>query len=499
MGYVLGLDLGTSALKGLLVNQKGERVQAVSVSYPLIQSQSNYSEQNPLDWIIACEQVLQQLMDTVADFEQELQGISVSGQMHGLVVLDKQGKVLRPAILWNDTRTTHECQIIEEKLGEELIDITKNKALEGFTLPKIVWVQQHEPEIWQQVRYILLPKDYLNYWLTGHIVTEWTDASGTLLVDLEKLDWSSTILEQFQISKELLPKIYQSMDRIGNVQEEIAVKFKFRQKVQVFAGGADNACAAVGAGILSSERGLLSIGTSGVILAYIDQIGCHHQGAFHLFKHCQPEAYYAMGVTLSAGYSLNWIKTLVAPDTPYEELLQAVEHIEVGAERLLFAPYIMGERTPYADSMIRGAFIGLDARHTSQHLIRSVMEGVVFSLNDCKQLVEQKMSTPLNSLVSVGGGAKSKVWLQIQADILNVPIYTLSVEEGPGMGAAILAAVGLDWFDSLGECWQKWVQYDEVIYPKSENVEKYQKLYEIYQLIYNSVRELNQQLNNYGK
>ena len=490
MGYVLGIDLGTSSLKGLLMNKKGEVIAFAGADYPLIHPKKGYSEQNGEEWIRACEFVFSELSKKVDDFKEELEGIAISGQMHGLVTLDENYNTVRPAILWNDTRTTAQCAEIMEDFGERLIEITKNKALEGFTLPKILWMKEEEPGLWEKTAHIMLPKDYLIFRLTGELATDYSDAAGTLLLDVAAKKWSDEVLKKYNIDDNILPKLYNSIDCVGIVNREYKEKFGLKKEVKVMGGGADNACAAVGSGIIGNGLGMVSIGTSGVFLSYEDEAHSHYHGQLHLFNHGIPEAYYSMGVTLAAGHSLNWFKETFAPNESFEELLLDVDSIPVGSDGLLFAPYIVGERTPYADSKVRGSFTRIDTTHTRAHFARAVLEGITFSLRDSKELMTGLTGRQFDKILSVGGGSKNKDWLQIQADIFDTEIITLTTEQGPGLGAAMMAAVGLNWFANLNECAKTFVQYKSAALPKSENVEKYNEVYKSYRKIYGATKDL---------
>ena len=490
MAYVLGLDLGTSSLKGLLMNEKGESCGTATADYPLLHPASGYSEQDPAEWIRACEIVFETLKAAVPDFTEELQGISFSGQMHSLVVLNDEQEVLRPAILWNDVRTSAQCAKIMATFGDDLLAITQNIALEGFTLPKILWIQENEPEIWQEVRHLLLPKDYLGFWLTGQQHMDYSDAAGTLLLDVAEKEWSTEILNQFAIPATYLPPLIDSQGKTGVIRPALRQHFGFKHEVQVFAGGADNACAAIGAGILEVETGMVSIGTSGVFLSYEDTKIPHYAGQLHLFNHGIKDRYYSMGVTLAAGHSLSWFKETFAKDLSFEELLAGVGNIGPGANGLLFTPYIVGERTPHVDSRVRGSFIGIDTTHTLSHFSRAVLEGITFSLKDSQQLMETIAGKTFDKIISVGGGAKNPEWLQIQADIFGTEILCLEVEEGPGLGAAMLAATGLGWFANLQESSDTFVSYKKGASPIPANVEKYQKIYETYQKVYAATKDI---------
>lgn len=497
MKYVIGIDLGTSAVKLLLVNQLGEVCHEVTKSYPLIQEKSGYSEQNPDHWV---EQTIAGLKELVRVFPGEvdnIEGISFSGQMHGLVLLDDENQVLRNAILWNDTRTTDQCKEIEAKVGKEkLLHITKNVALEGFTLPKILWVKEHEPDIFQKTKVFLLPKDYVRFRLTGNIHSEYSDAAGTLLLDINSKNWSKDICDILDIPISICPPLVASHEQTGTITKEIAKATGLSPTTKVFAGGADNACGAIGAGILSEGKTMCSIGTSGVVLSYEDKGDLDFKGKVHYFNHGVENAFYTMGVTLAAGYSLSWFKDTFAKDIDYDELLSGISEVPVGSNGLLFTPYLVGERTPHASSTIRGSFIGIDSNHSITDFTRSVIEGITFSLNESIEIFRQNGKT-IDTVVSIGGGAKNPTWLQIQADIFNVPIVKLESEQGPGMGAAMLAAYGCGWFESLQECAKSFVRISDTIYPIRENVNRYQHLFELYKQIYAQTKELSKELSEY--
>ena len=493
MGYVLGLDLGTSSLKGLLVNKKGDLVYSTSADYPLIQPQKGYSEQNPEEWFQAAITVLEATLTAIPDARDQLEAISFSGQMHSLVLLDEADQVVRNAILWNDVRTTQQCERIKETLGDKLIPITKNKALEGFTLPKILWVQEEEAENFKKAKTFLLPKDYLGFRLTGSKQMEYSDAAGTLLLDINQKAWSQDILKAFDLASDFCPKLVESADKIGNLTETISQQLGLKQAVAVYAGGADNASAALGAGIISSDVGMVSIGTSGVFLSY-EEAGKDYGGDLHYFFHVLKDAYYSMGVTLAAGHSLSWFKETFAKEESFEELLKDIHQVEAGANGLLFMPYISGERTPYTDSQIRGSFLGMDSGHKRQHFARAVLEGITFSLKDSQHLMETRAGKTFEKIVSVGGGAKNPDWLQMQADIFNAKIVTLKTEQGPGMGAVMLAALGQGWFDSVEDCVAAFVEESQTYYPNPEQVKRYEAVYAIYQQGYEATKTISHQL-----
>lgn len=490
MGYVLGLDLGTGSLKGIVVNKKGELVAQATADYPLFTPSPGFSEQNPDHWLEAADKVISHLVQHNPELKDKLEGISMSGQMHSLVLLDKDDKVVRDAILWNDVRTTKQCRQIENQLGDSLLKITKNRALEGFTLPKILWVKENEPDNWKKSETFLLPKDYLGYWLTGTKHMDYSDAAGTLMLDIENRQWSSEIFSAFDISLDMAPKLISSSGKTGALRPELAEKYGFSREVSVFAGGADNACGAVGAGILSDDVAMCSIGTSGVFLSYENDVTGTYNGQLHFFNHAVTDMAYSMGVTLSAGQSLSWYRDTFYPEEPYEQLLKNVPSVEIGCNGLIFTPYIMGERTPYADANVRGSFTGVDVSHNRDYFARAILEGITFSLKDCQEIMAKSANKSFKTIVSVGGGAKNPDWLQMQADIFDAEIITLEKEEGPAFGAVMIAAVGLGWFDSFQQCASEFVAYKDSFQPNPDAVKAYKPVYENYQKLYPLLKTL---------
>lgn len=491
MRYVIGIDLGTSSVKTLLMNQEGEICGEVSKTYPLIHEKSGYSEQDPEQWVLRTKEALKELVEPLNGDLSSIEGISFSGQMHGLVMVDANLDILRPAILWNDTRTTAQCQTIYDRVGKEkLIAITKNPALEGFTLPKLLWVKEHEPAIYEKMAYFMLPKDYLRYRMTGVIHSEYSDAAGTLLLDVGNKCWSEEICRIMDIKEEICPPLVESHACVGTLVPEFAEEAGLLPETNIFAGGADNACGAIGSGILHDGQTLCSIGTSGVILSYEESGKRDFSGKVHYFNHGEEDAYYTMGVTLSAGQSLAWFKEQFAREESMDELLDGLQLIPPGASGLLFTPYLSGERTPHPDAKIRGSFIGVDALHTRLHFARSIIEGITFSLHESIEIFRENGKT-INRVVSIGGGAKNETWLQIQADIFNATVVKLKSEQGPAVGAAMLAAYGCNWFSSLKECAEVFTVTGKEYEPIAENVEIYQALFRLYKQIYHQTKELN--------
>ena len=490
MNYILGVDLGTSSLKGVVFDRNGNFIDEASSSYDVLNPKKGYSEQDPNSWIKALDDVIESLNQKIK-LNESLVAISFSGQMHSLVLLDDNGEVLRNAILWNDVRTSDECSYIMENYSDKLLDITNNIALEGFTLPKILWVKNNEPEIYEKAHKILLPKDYLRYYLTDKYNMDYSDAAGTLLLDIENHTWSKEISNKFGISYDLLPPLVNSTDFVGNIKDELKEKYKFKNDVKVFAGAADNCASEIGSGVIGKKSTmLLSIGTSGVILYPEKSVNKDYEGKLHFFNSINKDMYYSMGVTLAAGQSLSWFRDSFAKNENFEELTKNVENISPGSDSLLFTPYLNGERSPYFDGKIRGSFIGLDISHTKDHLVRSVLEGITYSLRDNFEIIRNSIDGDIENIISVGGGAKNKDWLQIQADIFNKNILTINIEEGPGLGAAMIAALGMGYFNDLKTCSEAFLNYTNKIEPIQENVKVYDKLFEQYKKVYQSTKDI---------
>lgn len=498
MSYVLGVDLGTSAVKVSAVDRNGNIVAQQSFDYELSNPKPGYSEQNPEDWVSGTTVAIVRLILKDGIKPEEIEGISYSGQMHGLVLLDENNQVLRPAILWNDTRTTKQREEILETMGDEYINITRNQPLEGFTLPKILWVKENEPNIFAKAKTFLLPKDYLRYRMTGKIQMEYSDAAGTVLLDVAKKQWSETICNKFGIPVSMCSPLIESIGYAGNISESYSLFSGMSTSTKVFGGAADNAAGAVGSGILAPNMVMASIGTSGVVLKYEDNSDVDYQGKLHFFNHAIPDKFYTMGVTLAAGYSLSWLKKTFGPNEDFTSFVSTAGDSTVGANGLIFTPYIVGERTPHADADIRGSFIGVDGTDKRSDFVRAVLEGIIYSFADIMDIFEEK-GQDFDTVVSIGGGAKSPLWLQIQADIFNRKVVSLKNEQGPGMGAAMLAAVGLGWFDTVQDCAKEFVHFGKVYEPDAENVKKYREMHQIYKQVYEATKDISHQLLDYRR
>jgi xylulokinase len=449
MKVAIGVDVGTTGARGVAVDEAGRVVAATASQYPMLTPRPQWTEQDPREWWRAVRQVAGDLARLVGRRGGTLAGIGLTGQMHGSVFLDASGDVIRPALLWNDQRTARQCEWITERIGaRRLIEITGNPALTGFQAPKIVWLRDEEPRSYQRVSQVLLPKDYVRYRLTRELATDASDAAGTLLLDLRARNWSGEVCEALEIDAEWLPKICESSDAAGTVSDSVAKDLGVPPALPVAAGGGDNACAAIGTGIVRPGTVSSSIGTSGVLFAHADRPVIDLTGQVHAFCHAVPGAYCLLGVTLSAGGSLRWWRDLTGHD--YESLVAEAERVPVGAEGLLFLPYLTGERTPHLDPLARGVFVGLTARHAMAHMTRAIMEGVVFSLRSGLDVMRELGVRP-TEVRATGGAASVALWRRLQADIYRIPVRRPAEQEGAAYGAALLGHVAAGTFTDVAE------------------------------------------------
>lgn len=492
MKYLIGIDIGTSATKTVLYDLAGQEICSASADYPLYQPQNGYAEQNPEDWWAA---VCKTLREVTADIvKTEIGAIGLSGQMHGVVMLDESGAVLRRAILWCDGRTEEECREITEIVGKDkLIRITANPALAGFSAGKIRWLQKHEPQNYEKCRHILLPKDYIRYKLTGVFATEVSDASGTQLLDIAGRCWSEEMLELLHIDRALLPEVYESPVISGCVSREGEKCTGIPAGTPVAGGGGDNACAAVGTGVVAEGRAFTTIGTSGVVFAHTTKPLIDPKGRIHTFCCAVPGKWHVMGVTQAAGLSLKWFKdtfcdteSLIAAQSGrnvYQIIDEMAEKSPAGSRRLLYLPYLMGERTPHLDSHARGAFFGLSAMHDKADMMRAVMEGVTYSLNDCIRVFGE-LGVLTSDMALCGGGAASPFWQKLCADVFGTPVKILMPAAGASLGAALLAGVGCGAYGSVEEATDAAVKYTGTVLPGRMNHEIYKRYYEFYRTLY---------------
>jgi xylulokinase len=490
MKYILGIDLGTSGTKTVLFDALGRQGCEASREYPLHQPQNGWAEQDPEDWYRAARETIQEVISVSGVNPEEIAGIGISGQMHGLVMLDKHGNVLRRSIIWADQRTAKECEEIEEKVGRDrLIEITCNPALTGFTLSKIMWVRKHEPEVYAQCRHILLPKDYLRWKLTGEFATEVSDASGMQLLDVPRRTWSRELLETLDIDLGLLAKVYESPEITGYVSAQAARETGLSTKTAVVGGAGDNAAAAVGTGVVREGSAFTTIGTSGVMFAHTDGLRLDPAGRAHTFCCAVPGAWHVMGVVQSAGLSLQWFRNNFYPDdAEYEAINRDAAATPVGARRLLYSPYLMGERTPHLDAECRGAFVGLSAIHTKADMARAVMEGIACAMKD-SQMVLSDMGVVPESMALCGGGAKSPLLRQMLADMYNLPTKLPLMTNSAALGVAILAATGTGLYASVQEACDAILTFRDAEQPNPARVKQYEAVYKAYRTIYPGLKE----------
>ena len=489
----LGLDLGTSGLKGVLVDEKGQLLAQQTVALTVESVRPLWSEQNPNSWWQACEDVIRLLQEKI-DLT-SLKAIGLSGQMHGATLLDKDYQILRPCILWNDGRSHEEClQLMDE--CPDFLERSGNLAMPGFTSPKILWLKEHEPEVFEKLAYVLLPKDYLAYCLTGELSTDCSDAAGTLWLNPSTRQWDDTLLAATGLSQENMPKVYEGCQFVGQLSAEVAKRLGLKE-VPVVAGAGDNAAGAVGMGVTEPGQGFISLGTSGVYFTVSEQHRASPEHTVHAFCHALPNRWHQMGVTLSAGNSLSWLSKLL--NTPVETLLMNLEAAGLEKTKLLFLPYINGERTPHNDPQASGQFIGFSNQTCHEEMTLSVLEGVAFSMLDCQNALLEAGSS-VDALSLIGGGARSAKWRQIIANVLNKTLhYRDGGAVGPGLGAARLALLA-DKHQQGGELEaliKEYCNLPEVLATHSAEeglAAYYQAKYQLYQQTYQSTKALNGQL-----
>jgi xylulokinase len=471
---LIGIDVGTSATKGLAITPDGTVIAREEAEYPLSTPRPGWSEQDPDDWWRATETVLASLQSSAG----RPAGIGLSGQMHGLVALDANDRPLRPAILWNDQRTQAECDEIEQTIGlERLIALTGNRALTGFTAPKILWLRRHEPEIYENIKRVALPKDYVRLRLTGDHATDVSDASGTVLLDVANRRWSDEVLDALQIDPAWLPTVLESPDTSGETSTGIPVA----------AGAGDQAAGALGVGVDRPGPLSIALGTSGVVFAALDRYASDPQARVHAFCHAVPNAWHLMGVMLSAAGSLTWLRNATDPNISFDKLMSEAERWPAGAENLVFLPYLQGERTPYPDPDARGAFAGLSLRHDRGALTRAVLEGVAYGLRDSLDLIAELGEPPKQGRIS-GGGARSDLWTRIVASVLELPLERVQVDEGAAFGAAILGGVAAGVWPDVHAAVKATVNPRDPIDPNPDWVEIYRAGRERYRALYPALK-----------
>ncbi len=497
--YLLGIDLGTSGTKTVLFDTQGNVVASALEEYPLYQPQNGWAEQDPRDWWNAARNTIAAVLQKSGANPAKVRGLGISGQMHGLVLLDEKGEVLRNAIIWCDQRTQAECDEITRRVGaQRLIEITANPALTGFTASKILWVRNHEPELYARCRHILLPKDYVRYMLTGEFATEVSDASGMQLMDVANRCWSQEVLEKLEIDPALLAKMYESPEVTGTVTAEAASLTGLKEGTPVVGGAGDNAAAAVGTGVVEEGKAFTTIGTSGVVFAHSDKVTIDPKGRVHTFCSAVPGCWTVMSCTLAAGLSLKWFRDTFCQAEretasgmgvdPYYLMDQQAEKSPIGANRLLYLPYLMGERSPLLDPNARGVFFGLSAIHTKYDMLRAVMEGVIYSQRECLDILRD-MGVVSSEMLACGGGGSSPFWRQMMADVYGLPVKTVASKEGPALGVALLAGVGAGVYASVPEACRQVIRTNPPQQPVPEHQTRYQEFYQVYRSLYPALKE----------
>jgi xylulokinase len=483
----LGIDIGTGGSRAVVIDENGAVSASAAVEHePFASPEIGWAEQAPDDWWRAVVGAVRQVLAQVKP--EEIAAVGFSGQMHGSVLLDGSDRVMRPAQLWCDQRTVRQCLEITEKIGaEQLIHLVSNPAVTGFTLPKLLWVKENEPAVWAKVKTVLLPKDYIRLKLSGDRASDVADSSGTLLFDVAKRAWSAEMLAALEIDKDLLPRVYESIEVTGVVSAKAAAETGLKAGTKIVAGAGDNAAGAIGMGVTRAGTVSATIGTSGVVFGVTDQPKLDFKGRIHTLCHAVPERWHNTGVTLSAGLSLKWFRENFGEGKSFDELAAEAALISSGSDGALWLPYLMGERTPHLDAKARAAFVGLTASHTKAHLTRAVLEGVAFSLRDSFEIFEET-GAPIDVVRLGGGGAKSPLWRQIQADVYGKEVEILEADEGAAFGAAVLAGVGAGAWKSVDEACEKTIRVAQRIAPDKDSAEKLSRNYEAYKLLYTALR-----------
>ena len=482
--YYIGVDLGTSALKLIMMNSKGELVKSVSKEYPLYFPHSGWSEQNPIDWFLAVKEGLKEICEGADD---KIAGISFGGQMHGLVILDKDDNVLRPAILWNDNRSTKETDCLNNVIGKEkLSKLTANIAFAGFSAPKILWVKNNEPEIFEKISKIMLPKDYISYMLSGSFSTDYSDASGMLLLDVKNKKWSQEMIKICGISEDMLPKLYESYEVVGTIKPELANELGLNDDIKIIAGAGDNAAAAIGTATVGDGACNISLGTSGTIFISSKKFGVDSFNALHSFAHADGN-YHLMGCMLSAASCNKWWMEEILKTRDFIKEQENI--VNLGENKVFFLPYLMGERSPHNDPDARGTFIGMSMDTKREDMTLAVLEGVIFALRDSLE-VARNLGIKIDRTMICGGGAKSPLWKRLVANIMNVEVDVPISEEGPGFGAAILAAVGCGEYASVEKAEKSIIKIKEKIKPEADLVVKYEERYQKFKRIYPALKDV---------
>jgi xylulokinase len=492
--YALGIDVGTGGSRALLIDAGGSIVASATTEHvPFASPRMGWAEQDPQDWWSASASSIRSVLHSAGISGADVAAVGLAGQMHGAVLLDEQDAVLRPALIWCDQRTEAQCEWLNEHVGRErLLAFTSNPALTNFTLTKLLWVRDREPQLWARFRRFLLPKDYVRFRLTGEHAMDVAEASGTLMLDVKRRRWSLELLEEIGLPSSCLPRLFESPENCALVSVAGAAATGLVAGTPVVAGAGDQAAGAVGMGIVRPGTVSATIGTSGVVFAATDRPATDQFGRLHTFCHAVPNTWHVMGVTQAAGLSLRWVRDNLQCES-YDEMMQRAGKSPPGANGLIWLPYLMGERTPHLDPNARGALIGINASHTTSDVIRAVLEGVAFSLRDSFALI-QNLGLPVNEVRLGGGGARSPLWRQIQADIYGHDVHTVQTEEGAAYGAALLAGVGARFWNSVEEACDSVVRVVETVAVQPTIAQKMQSIYSVYADAYPALKPLFRQL-----
>ncbi len=486
--YTLGIDLGTSSVKVLAMALSGEIIGHASADYPLLSPQEGWAQQNPEDWWEGTKQAMYTLLEKTGIDPVLIKGIGFSGQMHGLVALDKDNNVLYPAILWCDQRTQKECdQITEHFKKDGLLNAVGNQALTGFTAPKILWLKNNHPEIFKKIAHILLPKDYMAFRMTGNYCTDYSDASGMLLLDVKNKKWSADMLEFLGINEDVLPKLYESYEPVGKLKFRALEQLGLKGDITLVAGAGDQAAGAIGTGTVDEGIISVSMGTSGVVFAAHNEYVVDPDMRLHAFCHANGK-YHSMGVMLSCASCIKWWHDKVNEKYSIDELIDETEQVPAGSEKVIFLPYLMGERTPYPDPYARGTFVGITPETSRQAMSKAILEGVSFGLKDAFEIIKS-MGIPINEIRVIGGGARNPIGIKILSDILNFPVKTINTTQGGALGAAILAAVGVSYFPDVNTACRNLIKTVDTYEPDPENAKAYESVYPRYQSLYSALKD----------
>ena len=495
MPCLLGIDVSTTGVKALVIDEHGRVLSVVTTPHPLATPHPLWSEQSPEDWWSGAVTSIREAVRTARITREEILAVGLTGQMHSLTVVDEHGRPLRPAILWNDQRTAEQCKRIRHEFGREnLIATTGNDVLTGFTLPKLLWVADHEPDTFARIQHVLLPKDYVRLRLTGDYATDRAGASGTSMLDIHTRDWSPEVLSAFSIPRRWLPKTHEGPEITGVVSTIAEEETGLRAGTPVVAGAGDQAAQAVGVGAVTSDIAAVTLGTSGVVFASTDSPVIEPEARLHAYCHAVPSRWHMMGVMLSAGGSLRWLRDSFSPGLPFEQLTESIDEVPIGCNGMLFLPYLTGERTPHPDPLARAAFVGLTVRHQYRQVVRAVLEGVSFGLRDSFELLRSAGLSDICEVRGSGGGMKSPIWRRILSEVLGTRLFTVDPAEGAAFGAALLAGVGAGVWDNVDAACENAVHRTICTVPAQGAVNDYNRIYGLYQSMYPMLKDLSHQL-----